>query len=150
MAINSLSATAALMPGVKRSTKSPPITRLPISRRSGLSSRPRVQSLPRRIFQQKSNIAYVRRLSAGVAHASAQANGRKPARHGEAHSSTGERDRGRASVGRGRQGNVQDQGTAEERRRGDGQKMSDEPLAREREPIERVRARLEALVMANA
>src|SRR5262249_50515939 len=28
-------------------------------------------------------------------------------------------------------------------------KMSDEPLAREREPIERVRARLEALVMAN-
>jgi hypothetical protein len=28
--------------------------------------------------------------------------------------------------------------------------MSDEPLAREREPIERVRARLEALVMANA
>jgi hypothetical protein len=29
-------------------------------------------------------------------------------------------------------------------------KMSDEPLAREREPIERVRARLEALVMAIA
>jgi len=29
-------------------------------------------------------------------------------------------------------------------------KMSDEPLAREREPIERVRARLEALVVANA
>jgi hypothetical protein len=29
-------------------------------------------------------------------------------------------------------------------------KMSDEPLAREREPIERMRARLEALVMANA
>jgi hypothetical protein len=28
--------------------------------------------------------------------------------------------------------------------------MSDEPLAREGEPIERVRARLEALVMANA
>jgi hypothetical protein len=28
--------------------------------------------------------------------------------------------------------------------------MSDEPLAREREPIERVRARLEALVRANA
>ena len=28
--------------------------------------------------------------------------------------------------------------------------MSDKPLAREREPIERVRARLEALVMANA
>jgi hypothetical protein len=29
-------------------------------------------------------------------------------------------------------------------------KMSDEPLAREREPIERVRVRLAALVMANA
>src|SRR5262244_37526 len=29
-------------------------------------------------------------------------------------------------------------------------KMSDEPLAREREPIERVQARLEALIMANA
>src|SRR5262249_36921500 len=29
-------------------------------------------------------------------------------------------------------------------------KMSDEPVAREREPIERVRARLEALVRANA
>src|SRR5215831_18607250 len=29
-------------------------------------------------------------------------------------------------------------------------KMSDEPLAREREPIERMGARLEALVMANA
>jgi hypothetical protein len=29
-------------------------------------------------------------------------------------------------------------------------KMSDEPLAREREPIERVRTRLEALVRANA
>jgi hypothetical protein len=28
--------------------------------------------------------------------------------------------------------------------------LSDEPLVREREPIERVRARLEALVMANA
>src|SRR6516162_9982493 len=28
--------------------------------------------------------------------------------------------------------------------------MSDKPLAREREPIERVRARLEALIMANA
>jgi hypothetical protein len=39
------------------------------------------------------------------------------------------------------------------RRRSDGggwSKMSDEALAREREPIERVRARLEALVMANA
>jgi hypothetical protein len=45
--------------------------------------------------------------------------------HGEAHSSTGERDARRASGGRGRQGNEQDQGTAgerRERRRGDGQK----------------------------
>jgi len=38
----------------------------------------------------------------------------------------------------------------QEPRRGDGQKMSDEALVREREPIERVRARLEALVRANA
>src|SRR5262245_40153593 len=51
--------------------------------------------------------------------------------------------------GRGRQGNEQDQGTAAERRRG-AVKMSDKPLVREREPIERVRARLEALVRANA
>src|SRR5262249_22720554 len=42
----------------------------------------------------------------------AQANGWKPAGHGEAHSSTGERDGRRASRGRGRQGNEQDQGTA--------------------------------------
>jgi hypothetical protein len=51
--------------------------------------------------------------------------GGKPARHGEAHSSTSERDARRASGGRGRQGNEQDQGTAGERwerRRGDGQK----------------------------
>ena len=52
MAINSSSATAALMPGVKRSTRSRPTTPLPISRRSGSSSRHRVRSLPRRIFQQ--------------------------------------------------------------------------------------------------
>jgi tripartite-type tricarboxylate transporter receptor subunit TctC len=51
-AINSSSATAALMLGVKRSTKNPPTIRSPISRRSGLSSRPRVRSLPQRIFQQ--------------------------------------------------------------------------------------------------
>src|SRR5262249_30135801 len=96
------------------------------------------------------NIAHVSHLPAGLAHASAQANGRKPARHSEAHSSAGERHGGRASGGRGRQGNEQGQGTAEERRRGGRSKMSDKPLARQREPIERVRARLEALVRANA
>ena len=48
--------------------------------------------------------------------------GGNPARHGEAHSSTGERDARRASGGRGRQGNEQDQGTRESDRRGDGQK----------------------------
>src|SRR5215471_17941233 len=53
----------------------------------------------------RSNIAHVSRLSAGFAHASAQANGRKPARHGEAYSSAGERDTRRASGGRRRQGN---------------------------------------------
>jgi ABC transporter substrate binding protein len=37
---------------------------------------------------------------------------------GEAHSSTGERDARRASGGRGRQSNEQDQGAAGERRRG--------------------------------
>jgi hypothetical protein len=37
----------------------------------------------------------------------------KPARHCEAHSPAGERHGGRASRGRGRQGNEQDQGTAE-------------------------------------
>src|SRR5262249_256110 len=70
----------------------------------------------------RSNIAHVSHLSAGLAHASAQANGRKPAGHGEAHSSTGECDARRTSGGRGRQGNEQDPGTAEEQRRGDGQK----------------------------
>src|SRR5262249_20452549 len=90
-----------------------------------------------------------------LAHASAQANGRKPARHGEAHSSTSERHRRQASGGRRRQGNEQDQGTAGERPPGGWSRMSDEPLPREREaregePIERVRARLEALVRANA
>jgi hypothetical protein len=62
----------------------------------------------------RSNIAHVSHLSAGLAH-STQANGRKPARHGETHSSTGERDGGRASGGRGRQSDEQDQGTAEAR-----------------------------------
>jgi hypothetical protein len=33
---------------------------------------------------------------------------------------------------------------------GNGSKMNNEPLARQREPIERARARLEALVKANA
>ena len=87
-------------------------------------------------------------LSAGLAHASAQANGREPARHGEAHSSAGERHGGRASGGRGRQGNEQDQGTAEERRRGDDSKMSNEPV--ERELTERARVCLDALAKANA
>src|SRR5262249_49946391 len=75
----------------------------------------------------------VSHVSAGLAHASAQANGRKPARHGEAHSSTGERDARRASGGRGRQGNEQDQGTAGERRAtaGGWSKMSNEPVARD-------------------
>jgi hypothetical protein len=45
--------------------------------------------------------------------------------------------------------NEQNQGTGGATA-GGWSKMSDEPLAREREPIERVRARLEALVMANA
>src|SRR5262249_6700992 len=80
----------------------------------------------------------------------AQANGRKPARHGEAHSSTGERDARRTSGGRGRQGNEQDQGTAGERRAtaGGWAKMRNEPVAREL--IERVRVRLDALAKANA
>src|SRR5262249_51322554 len=87
-------------------------------------------------------------LSAGRAHASAQANGRKPARHGEAHSPAGERHGGRASGGRGRRGNEQGQGTAEERRQGGWAKMSNEPV--ERELTERVRVRLDALAKANA
>jgi len=65
-------------------------------------------------------------LSASPAHATAQANRREPGGHGEAHSSTGERDARRARGGRRRQGNEQDQGTAGERRTGatagDGQK----------------------------
>src|SRR5258708_21360795 len=48
--------------------------------------------------------------------------------------------------GRGRHGNEGPRGATA----GGWSKMSDEPLAREREPIERVRARLEALVRANA
>src|SRR5262249_57583763 len=68
---------------------------------------------------------------------------------GEAHSSTGERDARRASGGRGRQGDEQGQGGAGATA-GARSKMSDEPVAREHEPIERVRARLEALVRANA
>src|SRR5262249_7244210 len=79
----------------------------------------------------------------------AQANGRKPAGHGEAHSSTGERDARRASGGRGRQGDEQGQGGAGATA-GARLKMSDEPVAREREPIERGRGRPEALVRANA
>src|SRR5262249_43653877 len=92
-------------------------------------------------------------VSAGLAHATAQANRGKPARHCEAHSSTGERDARRASRGRGRHGNQGPGGATA----GDDRKMNDEPLEREpmnnepleREPIDRVRARLEALLKAN-
>src|SRR6266545_8100312 len=92
----------------------------------------------------RSNIALVSHVSAGLAHATAQANGRKPTRHCEAHSPAGERYGGRASRGRGRHGNEGPGGPTA----GDGRKMSNEPL--EREPIDRVRTRLEALVKANA
>jgi hypothetical protein len=57
---------------------------------------------------------------------------------------------GGQAVVAGDKSNEQDQGAAEERRQGDESKMSDEALAREPEPIERVPARLEALVLANA
>jgi ABC transporter substrate binding protein len=98
------------------------------------------------------NMTGINFLSAELVAKTAQAKRRKPARHGEAHSSTSERHRRRASGGRGRQGNEQGQGEAgeQERRRGGWSKMSDEPRVREREPIERVQARLEALAMANA
>src|SRR5215510_4839917 len=92
----------------------------------------------------RSNIAHVSRLSASLAHATAQANGGKSARHCEAHSPAGERHGGRASVGGGRHGNGGPGGATA----GDGRKMSNEPL--EREPVDRVRARLEALLKANA
>ena len=74
----------------------------------------------------------------------AQANRGKPARHCEAHSPAGERHGGRASRGRGRHGNEGPGGATA----GDDRKMNNEPL--EREPIDRVRARLEALLKANA
>src|SRR5215472_11502157 len=83
-------------------------------------------------------------MVAGLAHATAQANRGKPARHCEAHSPAGERHGGRASRGRGRHGNEGPGGATA----GDDRKMNDEPL--EREPIDRVRARLEALLKANA
>src|SRR5262249_62111548 len=84
----------------------------------------------------------------------AEANGGKPARHGEADSPAGERNRGRGSRGRGRHGNEGPGGATA----GDDRKMNNEPLEREpannepleREPIDRVRARLEALLKANA
>src|SRR6266508_619176 len=102
----------------------------------------------------RSNIALVSHVSAGLAHATAQANGRKPTRHCEAHSPAGERHGGRASGGRGRHGNEGPGGPTA----GDDRKMNNEPLEsepmsnepREREPIERMRARLEALLKANA
>ena len=83
-------------------------------------------------------------VSAGLAHATAQANRGKPARHCEAHSPAGERHGGRASRGRGRHGNEGPGGATA----GDDRKMNNEPL--EREPIDRMRARLEALLKANA
>src|SRR5262245_44456591 len=64
--------------------------------------------------------------------------------HCEAHSPAGERHGGRASRGRGRHGNEGPGGATA----GDDRKMNNEPL--EREPIDRVRARLEALLKANA
>src|SRR5262249_14455190 len=94
----------------------------------------------------RSNIALVSHVPAGLAHATAQANWGKPARHGEAHSPAGERHRRRASRGRGRHGNEGPGGATP----GDDRKMNNEPLEREREPSERLRARLEALVSANA
>src|SRR6266568_1137873 len=68
----------------------------------------------------------------------------KPARHCEAHSPAGERHGGRASRGRGRHGNEGPGGATA----GDDRKMNKEPL--ERESIDRVRARSEALLKANA
>jgi hypothetical protein len=68
----------------------------------------------------------------------AQANRGKPAGHCEAHSPAGERHGGRASRGRGRHGNEGPGGATV----GDDRKMNNEPL--EREPIDRMRARLEA------
>src|SRR5262249_55455666 len=72
-------------------------------------------------------------------------NGRKPAGHRETHSSTGERDGRRASGGRGRQDNKQE-GDGGGAAAGGWSKMSDEPLRARA----RMRARLEALVRANA
>src|SRR6266508_3384434 len=92
----------------------------------------------------RSNIALVSYVSAGLAHATAQANRGKPARHCEAHSSTSECHRRRASRGRGRHGNEGPGGATA----GDDRKMNNEPL--ESEPIDRRRARLEALLKANA
>ena len=60
------------------------------------------------------------------------------------HSPAGERHGGRASRGRGRHGNEGPGGATA----GDDRKMNNEPL--EREPIDRVRVRLEALLKANA
>src|SRR5262249_47503597 len=68
----------------------------------------------------------------------------EPAGHGEAHSSAGERDGGRASRGRGRHGNEEPGGATA----GVDRKMNNEPL--EREPLDGVRARSEALLKANA
>src|SRR5262249_47242075 len=82
--------------------------------------------------------------SAGVRQAEAQADRGKHARQCEAHSPAGERHGGRASVGGGRHGNEGPGGATA----GDDRKMNNKPL--EREPIDRMRARLEALLKANA
>ena len=81
----------------------------------------------------------VTHVSAGLAHTTAQASRGKPARPCEAHTPAGERHGGRASRGRGRHGNEGPGGATA----GDDRKI-------EREPIDRVRARLEALLKANA
>src|SRR5262249_13430510 len=118
--------------------------------RKGFSARKACLYLPSTC---RSNIALVSHVSAGLAHAAAQANRGKPARHCEAHSPAGECHGRRASRGRGRHGHEGPRGGEA----GDDRKMNNEPLEREpmnnepleREPIDRVRARLEALLKAN-
>src|SRR5262249_13310771 len=77
-------------------------------------------------------------------HAATLANRRKSARHREARLPASERHGRRASGGRRQQGN--DQRESEGRWRGDGSKMTNEPVERERIG----RAGLDALAKANA
>src|SRR5712671_4803767 len=72
----------------------------------------------------RSHGALVSHVSAGLAHATAQTNRGKPARHCEAHSPAGERHGGRASRGRGRHGNEGPGGATA----GVDRKMNNEPL----------------------